>query len=78
MASDAHSSQLSNLQLIPAMLFQLTEWVYKLLAFTQLAAAQAGASEVVEVYTKCLDWYESVVALLRPTENDTPFVLFVQ
>lgn len=78
MASDAHSSQLSNLQLIPAKIFQLTEWVYKLLTSTQLPAAQIGTSEVVAVYTKCLDWYESFFALLKTHGSNTPFILFIQ
>ncbi|KAH6959953.1 hypothetical protein BKA56DRAFT_623991 [Ilyonectria sp. MPI-CAGE-AT-0026] len=76
-ASDAHSSQLSSLQTIPARIFQLTEWVYKLLASTELSAAQIDTSEVVDVYTKCLDWYENFFSLLNTYRSDTPFILFI-
>ncbi|OAQ93891.1 nitrate assimilation regulatory protein nirA [Purpureocillium lilacinum] len=68
-----HRSQLSSLQLIPAKIFQLTEWVYKLLASPQTAAGD----EVVLVYHRCLDWYESFFAMLKTDGSNSPFVLFI-
>lgn len=72
-ALDARGSQLRNLQLIPARVFQLTEWVYKLSSATHIDTA-----EVMAVYTKCLDWYEGFFSLLKTDGSDTPFVLFIQ
>ncbi|KAJ6437961.1 cyclase/dehydrase family protein [Purpureocillium lavendulum] len=69
----AHASQLGGLQLIPAKLFQLTEWVYKLLASAQTATSD----EVVLVYHRCLKWYESVLAVLKTDRSNSPFVLFI-
>ena len=69
-----HQSQLSSLQLIPAKIFQLTEWVYKLLASPQPAAGD----EVVLAYHRCLDWYESFFAMLKTDGSNSPFVLFIQ
>jgi len=67
-------SQLSSLQLIPAKIFQLTEWVYKVLASPQ----PATNDKLVLVYHRCLDWYESFFAMLKTDGNDSPFVLFIQ
>ncbi|KJZ69107.1 hypothetical protein HIM_11497 [Hirsutella minnesotensis 3608] len=76
---DAQGLQLSHLQSIPAKIFQLTEWVYKVLASSQLHSpnTHASVSEVMAVYTKCLDWYQSFFALLKTDESNSPFVLFV-
>lgn len=69
-----HGSQLSSLQLIPAKIFQLTEWVYKVLASPQTATND----ELVLVYHRCLDWYESFFAMLKTDGSNSPFVLFIQ
>ncbi|UNI17857.1 hypothetical protein JDV02_004171 [Purpureocillium takamizusanense] len=67
-----HRSQLSSLQLIPAKIFQLTEWVYTILA----SSPTATEDEVVLVYHQCLNWYESFFALQTDGSN-SPFVLFI-
>ncbi|UNI15340.1 hypothetical protein JDV02_001880 [Purpureocillium takamizusanense] len=77
---DAHISQLYNLQLIPAKIFQLTEWVYKMVASSRMRdpATYVGASQVMAVYTRCLDWYQSLFALLKKGSSNSPFGLFIQ
>ncbi|KAM4061174.1 putative nitrate assimilation regulatory protein nirA [Hirsutella rhossiliensis] len=77
LALDARGSQLRNLQLIPARVFQLTEWVYKLASAANTPNGQFGTGEVMAVYTKCLDWYEGFFSLLKTDGSDTPFVLFI-
>ncbi|UNI14797.1 hypothetical protein JDV02_001392 [Purpureocillium takamizusanense] len=68
------ASQLSSLQLIPAKIFQLTEWVYKLLASSSRVTT---TDEVVLTYHRCLDWYESFFAMLKTDGSNSPFVLFI-
>ncbi|UNI22306.1 hypothetical protein JDV02_008206 [Purpureocillium takamizusanense] len=77
-----HASQLSSLQLIPAKIFQLTEWVYKLLAASPSSSSPSPsrattADEVVLTYYRCLDWYESFFAMLKTDGSNSPFVLFI-
>ncbi|KAM4061565.1 nitrate assimilation regulatory protein nirA [Hirsutella rhossiliensis] len=69
----ARSSQLRNLQLIPARVFQLTEWVYKLLSSaTHTPNGRFDTAEVMAVYTECLDcmYYQfCLLCLFRPLAN---------
>ncbi|KAM4062339.1 fungal zn(2)-Cys(6) binuclear cluster domain-containing protein [Hirsutella rhossiliensis] len=71
--ADGHRLQLSSLQIIPARIFQLTEWVYKLLALQDSASGE----QVVSVYRQCLNWYENFFALLKPDASNSPFILFI-
>ncbi|OAQ65596.1 nitrate assimilation regulatory protein nirA [Purpureocillium lilacinum] len=66
-------SQLTSLQLVPAKIFQLTEWVYKLL----VRSPAATGDEVVLVYRRCLDWYEGFFAMLASDGSSSPFVAFI-
>ncbi|KJZ69455.1 hypothetical protein HIM_11160 [Hirsutella minnesotensis 3608] len=76
-ALDGSTSQLRNVEPIPARLFQLTEWVYKYLSTTHLPNGQLDSSEAIAVYAKCLDWYERLFPMLKMDGSDTPFVLFI-
>ncbi|KJZ68614.1 hypothetical protein HIM_11993 [Hirsutella minnesotensis 3608] len=76
-ALDGSTSQLRNVEPIPARLFQLTEWVYKFLSTTHLPNGQLDSSEAIAVYAKCLDWYERLFPMLKMDGSDTPFVLFI-
>ncbi|GJN76039.1 hypothetical protein PLICBS_010150 [Purpureocillium lilacinum] len=69
-----YRAQLSGLQLVPAKIFQLTEWVYKLLVWSSAATGD----EVVLVYRRCLDWYEGFFAMLAADGSNSPFVTFIQ
>ncbi|GJN86841.1 hypothetical protein PLIIFM63780_010423 [Purpureocillium lilacinum] len=69
-----YRAQLSSLQLVPAKIFQLTEWVYKLLVWSSAATGD----EVVLVYRRCLDWYEDFFAMLAADGSNSPFVTFIQ
>ena len=73
-AVDAHESHLSGLQLIPAKIFQLTEWVYQLLA----SPGHVSSDQVVSIYRHCLHWYESFFALFSSDDDNSPFTLFIQ
>ncbi|XP_044717866.1 putative nitrate assimilation regulatory protein nirA [Hirsutella rhossiliensis] len=76
-ALKARGSQLRSLQLIPARVFQLTEWVYKLLSSaTHTPNGRFDTAEVMAVYTECLDWYEGFFSYPKPAAV-TPFVLFI-
>ncbi|KAM4061368.1 hypothetical protein HRG_013091 [Hirsutella rhossiliensis] len=72
-ALKARGSQLRNLQLIPARVFQLTEWVYKLLSSaTHTPNGRFDTAEVMAVYTECLDcmYYQfCLLCLFRPLAN---------
>ncbi|OAQ65631.1 nitrate assimilation regulatory protein nirA [Purpureocillium lilacinum] len=68
-----YRAQLSGLQLVPAKIFQLTEWVYKLLVWSSAATGD----EVVLVYRRCLDWYEGFFAMLAADGSNSPFVTFI-
>ncbi|KAJ6446082.1 2-deoxy-D-gluconate 3-dehydrogenase [Purpureocillium lavendulum] len=72
-AVDAHESHLSGLQLIPAKIFQLTEWVYQLLA----SPGHVSSDQVVSIYRHCLHWYESFFALFSSDDDNSPFTLFI-
>ncbi|GJN78630.1 hypothetical protein PLIIFM63780_002139 [Purpureocillium lilacinum] len=72
--SDISGSQLGSLQLISAKIFQLTEWMCKIL----VSQPTAADDEVVLIYHWCLDWYESFFAMLKTDESNSPFVFFVQ
>ncbi|PFH55459.1 hypothetical protein XA68_18274 [Ophiocordyceps unilateralis] len=63
------------LQLLPMKLFQLTEWVYKLLSTSASKDGRFNTRGLFAVYTKCLNWYESIFSL-KTEGSDTPFVLF--
>jgi hypothetical protein len=63
-------------QLIPQKLFQLTEWVHKLITSAQ-SDAQTTIHEILPVYNKCLDWYNNFFFFLNADGSRTPFVLFV-
>ncbi|KJZ70972.1 hypothetical protein HIM_09627 [Hirsutella minnesotensis 3608] len=60
-----------------AWVFQLTEWVYKLLSSTDLYDGFSNSNAVMAIYTKCLDWYEKIFLLLKTDGIDPPFVLFI-
>ncbi|KAH7111007.1 nitrate assimilation regulatory protein nirA, partial [Dactylonectria estremocensis] len=76
LATDVHNSQQRDLQLITAKMFQLTEWVHKLITSARSAPGIAS-NDIVAVYNKCLDWYESLFALVNRDGTRTPFMLFV-
>lgn len=75
---DAHSSKLSGIQLIGAKLFQLTEWVYKVLSGPEVTPIKISLSEAIAVYTKCLNWYDEFFALLKADGINTPCILYIQ
>ncbi|RDA94064.1 hypothetical protein CP533_5274 [Ophiocordyceps camponoti-saundersi (nom. inval.)] len=67
-----------DLQMMPARIFQLFEWVYKSLAFKALTSPESISwSRVLAAYKRCLDWYGSFFAMPRTSAGDSPFVLFV-
>ncbi|KAJ6439384.1 glycoside hydrolase family 79 [Purpureocillium lavendulum] len=73
-ASVEHISPLGSVQTIPAKIFQLTEWLYKL-----IAAPDTSANDVVSVYFRYLGWYESFFRLLKSDgSSNSPFILFIQ
>ncbi|KAI5459495.1 hypothetical protein BGZ63DRAFT_391152 [Mariannaea sp. PMI_226] len=76
LAVNAHPSLLWNLQLLPARLFQLTDWVNSLL-ITARADIQQTLNDVGEVYDNCLNWYQSFFALLGAESSRTPFIQFI-
>lgn len=75
---DVHSSKLSRIQLIGANIFQLTEWVYKILSVVEATPTDTVLNDVIAVYTKCLNWYDNFFTLLTADAISTPSVLFVQ
>lgn len=75
---DSYQPHLRNPKLMSVKVFQLTEWVYKLVSPTRLASGQIAPSEVFEVYTKCLDWYERICILLKADGADVPYAAFIQ
>jgi len=75
---DTHYSTICSLQIVPAKIFQLTEWVYKLLATANMPSGEVTWNEVLAIYTKCLDWYESFLTVLKDEDSERPFVLFIQ
>ncbi|RDA83997.1 hypothetical protein CP532_6953 [Ophiocordyceps camponoti-leonardi (nom. inval.)] len=67
-----------DLQTMSARMFQLFEWVYKMLAFGSLNGHEGNSwSRVLAAYKKCLDWYGSFFAMPRTSAGNSPFVLFV-
>ncbi|PHH91331.1 hypothetical protein CDD83_902 [Cordyceps sp. RAO-2017] len=76
-AIDARNPQINDLQLIPARIFQLTEWVYKLLSAVNSSKRQLDLGRVRAVYTKCLGWYDQFFSLLTADGCETPFMLFI-
>jgi hypothetical protein len=72
-----HSSQLSKYQTIMRMVFQLTEWVHKVITSVQ-SGTEMLLSDVEAFYKQCLEWYESMFALLSAEGSRSPFALFVQ
>lgn len=71
--ADVRSVQTSSLQILPAKIYLLTEWVYKF-----LASPWDKAEEVVAVYRDCLDWYETCFTLLKEDGSNPPYLLFIQ
>lgn len=59
------------------MVFQLTEWVHNVITSVQ-SGIQMVLSDVEDFYKKCLEWYESIFALLNAEGSRSPFALFVQ
>lgn len=59
-------------------MFQLTEWVYKVIAKTLSTTPNRPAVEVMESYNKCLDWYSNIFEILNFKGGRTPFALFIQ
>lgn len=72
-----HSSPLLKYQTIMRMVFQLTEWVHKIITSVQ-PGIQLDLNDVEVFYTKCLEWYESMFAILNSEGSRSPFALFVQ
>jgi hypothetical protein len=72
-----HSSLLLNYQTIMRMIFQLTEWVHKIITSVQ-PGIQLDLNDVEVFYMKCLEWYESMFAILNSESSRSPFALFVQ
>ncbi|OAQ65611.1 nitrate assimilation regulatory protein nirA [Purpureocillium lilacinum] len=73
----SNASQLDNLQRVQTKLFQLTEWVYKIVVSSQLhtSAAQTSRSQVVAAYIKCLDcmYYQYCLLCLFRIYTDVAF-----
>ncbi|KAL2192727.1 putative nitrate assimilation regulatory protein nirA [Corynascus similis CBS 632.67] len=63
-------------QIIAANLFQLTEWAYQIIVYAQ-SDVQTALGQVRELYTRCLNWYTEIFALLEPEVGRTPFGLFI-
>ncbi|KPM39394.1 hypothetical protein AK830_g7157 [Neonectria ditissima] len=76
LAVDARGLPKCDLQMVTAKMFQLTEWVHKFITSAQSAPGIAS-NDLVAVYTKCLDWYEGLFALVDRDGSRTPFMLFV-
>lgn len=72
-----HSSQLCKYQAIMRMVFRLTEWVHKVITSAQ-SGIQMVLSDVEDFYKNCLEWYESIFALLNAEGSRSPFALFIQ
>ncbi|OAQ96124.1 hypothetical protein LLEC1_03379 [Akanthomyces lecanii] len=70
------SLQLANSQLLNIKMFQLTEWVHKVIV-THQRASRPSQQAVLLTYTKCLGWYRDVFELTGNSGNRSPFVLFI-
>ncbi|PFH55397.1 hypothetical protein XA68_18408 [Ophiocordyceps unilateralis] len=78
-AADGVLATQSSLHLIMAKMFQLAEWVYRVLAVIVPLEGHDSSrwSRVLTTYTKCLGWYDSFFALPGTDASHSPFVLFV-
>lgn len=63
--------------IIPQKLFQLTEWVHKLITLAQ-SDTQTTTRDLLEVYNKCLDKYEEFLLFLNGDSSRMQFMIFIQ
>lgn len=75
----ALSLQIANPQVLVVKMFQLTEWVYKVVVAHQRASHsnESIQEDILETYTKCLGWYRDVFELIGNGGSRSPFILFV-
>ncbi|KAH7166516.1 nitrate assimilation regulatory protein nirA [Dactylonectria macrodidyma] len=71
-----NKSQLFDLSVITAKVFQLTELAYNIVASARVEP-ETAMKEVVAIYGQCLDWYEDFFSLVSREGSRTPFILFV-
>ncbi|KAM3522943.1 hypothetical protein NHJ13051_005403 [Beauveria bassiana] len=57
-------------------MFQLTEWVYKVIVAHQKDSL-SNQGKVLATYTKCLGWYRDVFELVGDGGSRSPFILFI-
>ena len=67
-----------NHQNVAANLFQITEWVHKMIATTIMSTASAASTDVMGTYYKFLNWYGTIFSVHSAHGGRTPFALFMQ
>ncbi|KAF1732019.1 Conidial development protein fluffy [Beauveria bassiana] len=72
----AMTLQLANPQILFVKMFQLTEWVYKVIVAHQKDSL-SNQKKVLATYTKCLGWYRDVFELVGDGGSRSPFILFI-
>ncbi|KAM3541266.1 hypothetical protein ARSEF1564_005827 [Beauveria bassiana] len=72
----AMTFQLANPQILFVKMFQLTEWVYKVIVAHQKDSL-SNQGKVLATYTKCLGWYRDVFELVGDGGSRSPFILFI-
>lgn len=72
-----YTFNVNNAQTIAARIFQLTEWVYKVIV-EAVPTTNIAPAEVVRTYNKCLNWYSGIMGILNASKGRTPFALFIQ
>lgn len=65
-----------DLQHIPAMVFQLADWVYCFSSRCQITDGSELPKHLLDTYQACLSWYDS--ALHTPGDSQGPISPFVQ
>lgn len=59
-------------------LCKLSTLIHSTLCIVHSDADSVSSRDVVDIYTRMLDWYSSLPEVLRLGDNSTPSVLFVQ
>ncbi|PHH60752.1 hypothetical protein CDD81_1290 [Ophiocordyceps australis] len=77
LASETATSHLHYLEEVPAKMFQLTEWVHKLLAAVYTPSIHVASDDVLAAYQKFLGWYDDLFTIASAAASDKPFVVFV-
>lgn len=70
--------QPSNVRGVYASLCELSTIIHGILYVMQADTDPISSKDVLDQYTRMLDWYNSLPKALRLGENSTPSVLFVQ